>query len=448
MNVLSRRRFLAVAASRAGFVAIAPLAPMAPARARAAGANNRVHLALVGAGGRGTGLAAQLAKLDDVAFKYVCDPYAPNAARVARSLGELAAPAPRAVADLRRVLEDAELDAVVIATPEQWHSVATLWACRAGKDVYVEKNVALTIAEGRLMIEAARRHRRIVQVGFQNRSAPYARSARDYLASGKLGRIVHVKVYNLLPDTGPWQERQAASPPADLDWDLWLGPAPAVAYTPSRQTGWTNYWDYSGGVLSGDASHQLDLARLAMGDPPHPRGVHATGGRLAYDDRREVPDLQVITYEYGGFVMTCESGTFTPYMKKFTNEVRYGTQWPDWRQSATRIEIYGTRQMMYLGRHGCGWQVFEGDGKVVAEDKGYFPDKWHLPDFVDAVRSRQVPRGDVEQAHHSACLVHLGNLAYRLGNRRLAFDGAGEQFVGCPEADALAQPRQRAGYAP
>jgi predicted dehydrogenase len=278
------------------------------------------------------------------------------------------------------------------------------------------------------MIEAARKYNRIVQCGMENRSAPYALTARDYLRSGKMGRIEIVKVYNLLPDDGPWQPTPATAPPATVDWNRFLGPSPEVPFSAERLRHWANYWAYGGGTLSGDAVHQLDLTRLVLGDPDMPKAVYCKGGRFAYDDHREIPDVQVITYDYGSFVMTCDNGSFPSYMTKFKKEVRYGKTWPLWSQSSTRVEIYGTKQMMYLGRHGAGWQALESDGKVIAEDKGYFPDKWHQPNFIDCVRSRKEPNAPIEQGHLSACMVHLGNVAYRTGNRFLSYDSKKECF--------------------
>jgi predicted dehydrogenase len=304
-----------------------------------------------------------------------------------------------------------------------------VWACQAGKDVYVEKSPSLSVWEGRKMIEASQKYKRIVQVGFENRSGPYAATAREYIKSGKLGKIRLVKVYNLLPGGGPWKEEPPSPIPAGVDWDLFQGPAQERPFSVTRlRRSWGTYWDYSGGELSDDASHQLDLARMALGDPPHPKSVYCMGGRFAFDDKRETPDLQVLTYDYGDYVMTCECGTNQPYMKKFPPEVRVGTKWPYWPQSSCRIEIFGSQRLMFLGRHGCGWQVFEQDGKIVDQDKGYFPDKWHQPNFVDCIRSRKAPNADIAICHHSACLVHLGNAAYRTGNRLLGFDGNTEQF--------------------
>lgn len=440
MQPVNRRQFLGTSALAAGMLA----ATARPARAQKS-PGEKVVLGLIGAGGRGTSLAGGFNALENLEFKAVCDVHPARAAECARQLGKDRPRQPEVVGDFRRLLDDRDVDAVIVATPEHWHALATVWACQAGKDVYVEKNPSLSIWEGRRMIEAARRYRRVVQAGFQNRSAPYAATARDYLRSGKLGKVVLVKVYNLLQG-GPWNPDLAPAPvPAGLDWDRWLGPAPVVPYSPGRAN-WYDWWDYCGGVFSGDASHQLDLARLVLGDPGHPKSVVCVGGNQAYGSMRETPELQCVTYQFDEFTLTCDSGTATNMMRKSNQEERYGTRWPHWPTNNERIEIYGTRQLMYLGRHGVGWQVIETDGKVVAEDKGVHPDRWHQPNFVECIRSRQRPNADIEQAHYSACLVHLGNTSYRVGNRHLRFDAQEERFPNQPEANLLLRPRHREPY--
>jgi predicted dehydrogenase len=431
---LNRRRF---AAASAGVLTAAIMRGRSP--------NEKVVLALVGAGGRGPEVAWNTAQVENVEFKYICDVDDTRGHDITKRLEEKQGNRLKRVIDMREVFDDKDVNGVIVGTPDHWHSVATVWACQAGKDVYVEKNISMTIWEGRKMVEAARKYDRIVQCGTENRSGPYAVTAREYLQSGKLGRIVLVKVYNLLGG-GPWNPVPDTDPPPGLDWDRWLGPAPWVHYNPGRHHGWYHFWDYKGGALVDDGIHQLDLARMVLGDPPHPSTVYCAGGRLAYDDQRETPDLQVITYDYGNFVMTCESGSFTPYVKKFPTEVRYGTTWPNWPLSSCRIEIYGTKQMMYLGRHGCGWQVLEEGGKVVAQDKGYFPDKWHQPNFVECMRTRKRPNADPEMVHPSACLVHMANVAYRTGRRRLEFDGKTETFVNDDRANSFLKPTYRKHY--
>ncbi len=442
---LNRRRFLQSSATTTAALAAGAAWLTAPRRARAQSPGDRIVLALIGAGGRASNHASGMSKLPGVEFKYVCDVWKDRGTGIMKDLEKAQGHAPERISDMRRAFDDKEVNAVVIATPEHWHALATVWACQAGKDVYVEKNPSISIWEGRKMIEAARKYQRIVQVGFQNRSGPYAASARDYIASGKLGRIVHVKVYNLL-DGSKWEPKPDGPAPEGLDWDAWLGPAPYVPYNAGRHTNWHPWWDYKGGTLADDASHQLDLTRMVLGDPAHPRSVLCIGGNYAFQSKREVPEFQCITYDYGDYAMTCESGNATNYMRKFPGEVRYGDKWPHWPTSATRVEIYGTKGLMYLGRHGCGWQVVVEGGKVVDQDKGYFPDKWHQPNFIDCLRTRKQPNASIEVAHNSACLVHLANTSYRVGQKQLLFDGAAERFTNSDDANALLKPGYRKHY--
>jgi len=445
LGKMTRREF--VNASAKGSTALAAGASVLSLARPAPGgsANERVVLGLIGAGGRGSSLIQGMTQLENVETKYVCDVNAACGGGTIDNLEKLQGYAPKRVVEMREVFDDRDVNAVVVATPEHWHALATVWACQAGMDVYVEKNISLTIWEGRKMIEAAQKYKRVVQCGTQNRSAPYGFPAREYLASGKLGRVVHVKMYNMLPG-GSFRPQPDGDPPAGLDWDRWLGPAPERPFNPSRM-GWYDWWDYSGGgSMAGDASHVFDLARMVLGDPPHPKAVHCVGGRLAHDDACEIPDVQAVTYDFGQFTVTADVTSFPPYMKKSPGDVRYGDKFPFWPQNATRTEIYGTQGMMYLGRHGGGWQVLEADGKVVAQEYGYFPDKWHQPNFIDCVRSRQTPNGNLEQGHLSACLVHLANVAYRTGNERLEFDAQTETFVNNDRANDYLKPAYRKHY--
>lgn len=441
MKPISRRRFI----GSSTLATAAGAAIQFPSVIRAQNSAERIVLALIGAGGRGSSHASAMARLPGVEFKYVCDVWSDRGSATMADLEKVQPRGPKRITDMREALADKEVNAVVITTPEHWHALATIWACQAGKDVYVEKNPSMTVWEGRKMIEAARKYNRIVQVGFQNRSGPYAASARDYIASGKLGRIVHVKVYNML-DGSKWEPKPDSPPPPGLDWDAWLGPAPEVPYNPGRHQNWHPWWDYKGGALADDASHQLDLTRMALGDPPHPKSVLCFGGNYAFQSKREVPEFQSIIYDYGDYAMTCDNGNATGYMKKFPGEVRFGDKWPHWPTSACRVEIYGTNAMMLLGRHGCGWQVVVEGGKVIDQDKGYFPDKWHQPNFIECLRTRKKPNADIEQAHHSACLVHLANTSFRVGQRQLDFDAANERFTNNETANALQKNKGRKHY--
>ena len=441
MENINRRQFLNTSVRGAALgVAAVSLAPH-----RVLGANEKVVLALIGAGGRGSVVIQAMTKLKNVETKYICDVDDSRGGWAMQGLEEIQGYAPKRIIDMKEVFDDKDVDGVVIATPEHWHALATVWACQAGKDVMVEKNISRTIWEGRKMVEAARKYNRIVQCGTQNRSATYGFSAREYIKSGNLGRVVHVKVYHMLPGSG-WRPRPDSQTPAGLDWDCWLGPTAMVPYNLSRHRGWSSYWEYSSGMLGGGSTHQMDLARLVLGEPPHPKAVYCAGGRLAYDDKRQTPDTQVITHDFGKFTMTCEMLNFTPYNKKSQEDVRFGDKFPYWPQNATRIEIYGTKRMMYVGRMGGGWQVFEGDGKVVDYEYGYYPDELHNQNFIDCIRSRKRPNGDIEYGHYSASMSHLGNLAYRVGNKKLIFDAKTETFANSDEANKLLKPAYRKPY--
>lgn len=419
---------------------------------RIAGANDRIALAIIGAGDRGRGTIINCCKVNEnVVIKTVCDVNDVKAdktiAQVEKDLGYR----PARSRNMKDVFADKDIDAVWISTPEHWHALATVWACQAGKDVYVEKNPTINIWEGRKMVEAATKYNRIVQVGFQNRSAPYAFSARDYIQSGKLGKIVHVKSYNMLGG-GKWKPQADSPIPNGLDWDAWLGPAKKIPYNANihdmeSRGGWGNYWAFSGGVLADDASHVLDLARLVLGDPDHPKSVYGWGGNNAWGSEKETPEFQSITFDFGAYAHTCESGTATNYMKKTPQNIRMDPKlFPDWRTNATRTEIYGTEGLMYLGRHGGGWQVKGEDSILIAEGGGVFPDNDHQKDFIDALRTRRQPNGSVEQGHRSATLVHLGNIAYRVGNKQLRFDPKLERFIDNEDANKLVKGHYREGY--
>ena len=440
MSKITRRDFVGKSMKRAAVLAAGTSA--AGARlVRAGSANNRVVVALLGAGGRGRGVMRQMAALEDVECKYVCDLEDSRGAAAVDELTKIQGTAVTHTREMREVFDDKDVDGVLVATPEHWHALATVWACQAGKDVYVEKCISRKVAEGRKMIEAARKYDRVVQAGTQSRSAPYSAAARDYIKEGNLGEVLYVKVFNMLGGVYggyPLKRRPDSDPPPGFDWDKWLGPAPERAYNRGVHRNWHGYWDFSGGNSS-DGIHELDLARMAIGDPPHPKSVSCVGGRWKHDDDGHIPDVQIVTFQFDKMAISFENTGFTPVCTKTPGNIRAGNEFPYWPQNATRIEIYGTKRMMYLGRHGGGWQVMVAGGKVVDQQYGDVPDKWHIPNFIDCIRSRKRPNADVEQGHMSACLEHLGNIAYRTGNQKLVFDGASEAFVDNDDANRYIQ---------
>lgn len=446
---MHRRSFIHNMALGAAGIGLQPVFSVPQYRSAA----DKVVVALIGCGGRGRDVLSGIVRENEnVEVKYLCDvnETLEGVTQDIETYKTKQGYAPVFVTDMRKVFDDKDVDAAVICTPEHWHVLASVWALQAGKHVYVEKNPTLSVWEGQQLIRATKKYGKVLQIGFQNRSAPYAFTARDYIKSGKLGNIVHVKCYNMLPG-GKWEAVPDTAVPKGLNWDAWQGPAKAVPYNPNRHSmtsrgGWLDFWAYGGGALSDDASHVMDLARLALGDPTHPRSVYCTGGNVGFHSKKETPEFLNITYQFDGFDMTCESGSCTPYMTKEGREVRYGSKWPYWPQNSTRIEIYGSDRLMYLGRHGVGWQVMEVDGKIVDSDKGYFPDKFHQKNFIDSIRENKQPNGDVTQGHLSASLVHLADIAYRVGNKHLEFDSKAERFTNNEAANKLLKGYHRAPY--
>ncbi len=411
-------------------------------------ASDTLVLALIGAGGWGTHIIIEAARLNEnIRVKYVCDVDDTRGGRAIEELGKIQGFKPISVRDMRKVFDDKEVDGVIIATPQHWHALATVWACQAGKDVYVEKCISHSIYEGQKMIEAAMKYERIVQCGTLNRSADYALTARDYIKNGGLGQIVTVSAIELTNGPVPFNEKENTAAPDTIDWDLWLGPAPEVPYNVTRNKSWQYYWDYAGGYAFGQGViHQADLLRLALDNPGFPKSVYCTGGRYIYNDRRDIPDYQIATLDFGNFVMTLQGGEFTRYLAKTSEEIRFGKEFPRWQQNATKIEIYGTDRMMYLGVMGGGWQVYDKDEKLVASDKGIFPLKAHLKNFFDCMRSRNQPNGNIVEGHNSATLIHLANLSYRSGCKQLIFSPETETILNDSNARELAKPNNRSGF--
>jgi predicted dehydrogenase len=403
--------------------------------AEPAAASDKVVVGVMGVGARGTQLTGFFASRPDVEIAYVCDVNAERLPGAVKVVKDKKGKTPKTVGNFQRILEDKNVDALVCATPDHWHGLATVLACQAGKDIYVEKPASHDLWEGRKMVEAARRYNRVVQVGMQNRSGSYCATARQLIQLGKLGSVHLVRVYNMLKRT-PVEPTPDSTPPEGLDWDMWLGPGPLRPYNPKyfRRV----FWDFNGGIITDDGVHQLDLARAVTG-LSFPKAVHHAGGKLNFKDIAETPDTSVVSFDYEGLTLVFEETWWTPYMVKIPNTIRESkTEYPDWYPFiGTRIEIHGDSGMMILGRHGGGWQVFDRDGKKMASDKQTFSDMQaaHVENFVDCIHSRKRPNSDIEQAHISAALCHMANISYRVGNRKLLFDCAKESFVHDQEAN-------------
>ena len=423
-----------------GTTTTVPLA--AAAVAQVPGANDRVNVALIGCGTRGMHVARLMAQVPGVAFVAVCDVYEPNAAAAKRWAGAGC----DSYSDFRKVLDRKDVHAVLVATPDHWHAIPAVLACRAGKDVYVEKPIAHNIREGRAIVDAARKHDRVVQVGTQHRSAAHYREAARIVRSGELGQVRMVRVWNytnMFPrGIGKVED---SPPPAGLDWDFYLGPAPAVPFNRNRFLGtfrW--FWDYAGGFITDWGTHRLDSVHQVMGVDA-PLSVSATGARYDLKDGAETPDTLLATYEYPGFVLSYECcqlnghgvGGRTPGRKY------YRARGPDDRPHGEAF--YGTNGTLFSDR--LGFEVYpelDPDARGVApkprmmrvEATGPDATDEHTKNFIECVRSRKKPVADVEIGHRSSIVPHLGNIAARTG-RKLRWDAAKEEIPDDPKASAL-----------
>ena len=263
---------------------------------RILGANGRVSVGVIGTGNRGSQVWETVLAEDDALPVAACDVYEPHLEKALSMANGRA----KAYRDFRDLLEHRPMDAVLIATPDHWHAIQTIMACRAGLDVYVEKPLSLTVAEGRKMVEAARKHARVVQTGSQQRSGPHYKEAVDLVRSGEIGTVHHVEAgmeRNSMPGFGTPED---AAPPADFNYEMWLGPAPTKQYNPLRghyHFRW--FWDYSGGQMTNWGAHNIDIARWGL-DCEWPDSVSGCGGRYAIRDNGETPDVQEVVYEVEG----------------------------------------------------------------------------------------------------------------------------------------------------
>jgi predicted dehydrogenase len=437
MATLHRREFLEHS-KKAGLGLAAGLTILADARsARSYAANEKLTLALIGAGGRAGGLGPNFAERGDCQFAYVCDVNMKSAEGLSKKIEDVQKKPPKPLQDFRKMLDDKSVQAVVIATPDHWHALATIWSCQAGKDVYVEKPPTHNCWEGKQMIAAAKKYQRVVQVGTQCRSAAYAMSAKKYLADGKLGNVYFARIMN----QKSWPNVPMAADsdtPAGLDWDMWSGPAPMGKYNPTLHRRWNHFWRYSSGDIINDAIHQIDLARWVLG-VEIPKSVYCSGARYEKNGAFETPDTQMVIYDFDNMTVNFELTLFTPYMLKIAPNIRESlTEYPYWPQCATRTEIYGTKGLMILGRHGGGWQVFDRpyheQAVVKDQDNGKFPDPEHKENFVRAVRRQEPPNAPIEEGHKSVLMAHYATISYRLGGQKLVIDPKTEEVTGNPEA--------------
>jgi predicted dehydrogenase len=400
---------------------------------RAHGANDRIVAGLIGCGGRGRYVANFMREAPGVEFAAAADVYLPNAEKAREWAGGSAA----AYQDFRRLLDRKDIDVVLVATPDHWHAGATVLACQAGKDVYVEKPLAHNVREGRAMVEAARRHNRIVQAGTQHRSALHFREVQKLVQSGAIGRVHFVRVWNYVNMAPRGIGREPNLPvPDGLDWDFYLGPAPKVPFNRKRFLSTFRWFrDYAGGYITDFGTHRFDTVHQIMGATA-PKTVSAAGGRFYIDDAGDIPDTLQVTYEYPGFVLSYES--------TFLSGHGNGGRLPGMRYYGMKGQWDRPNGQAYYGTNGTilcdriGYEVYpdakpEEKAPEHAQMNTSDATRLHTARFIEAVRSRQKPEADVEVGHRSTTVPLLGNIAYDTG-RKLHWDAVTEEVTG--DADA------------
>jgi predicted dehydrogenase len=477
-NEITRRNFTSRTASAAAAV-VAGGAALGGGEAAAApvvsrrvvGANDRLVLASIGIRGQGNSLKRGFARLPGVEIKTLCDPdenLYPSRAKD-EALEDLPTFKPGYEQDLRRVMDDKEVDGVIIATPNHWHALATIWALQAGKHVFVEKPSAHNVWEGRKMVEAARRYGKMVQVGTMNRSRSEVRQAMAFLHGGGIGKVYMARglcfkprpsigkypdgplgpgeTYKLNVETTEEQPRWDAAYLEKVDYDLWLGPAPERPFNRSRfHYNWHWHWAYGNGDTGNQGPHQFDIARWGLDKSEHPVSVSSYGGYFGPPASQNTPDTQTSLFRYADGAIL-EFGT----RGQVTND-----------EGGQRIGnlFYGTEGWLFIDGNGRDWQSYfgrkneKGPGSdAPPETGGSDPlvltsiEGGHYQNFIDAVRAndRSILTSEIEEGHLSTALPLIANISYRVG-RELRFDGQKEQFVGDDEANALLKDDYRAPF--
>ena len=441
MSDLTRRNF-----SRAAGLATAL------SYSRILGANDKVRMGFIGLGNRGDQVHDAFLEHGDSQTVAICDlreDYLDFAAKKSRAT-------PKRYKEYKQLLEDKDVDAVAIATPDHWHALMFVDACRAGKDAYVEKPLSLTVAEGRKMVDTAERTKRVVQVGIHRRSAKFLQEAAEFVRSGGLGQVTVVKGHHIQNEypNGIGAARDVP-PPSEQDWDRWLGPAPKVPYNRNRTFyNFRWFYDYSGGQVTNFGVHYMDMLRWCLGQDA-PRAVVAMGGHYAIKDNREIPDTLEALWEFDG-----------PALMVFD---QYNANSAPANIQGAEMELRGTRGTMYL--HSNRWEVVPEKSTEVlfgsrtpldrVTEKAYGPSKkpvmearsgkgsadtaFHARNFIDCVKSRGKCNCDIVTGHLSTSATLIANIALKTRSY-LLWDSKAERFTNNPPANRYLNYQYRAPY--
>jgi predicted dehydrogenase len=416
---VSRRDFLAATAATGAVLA-------APA-VHGAQKNKRFRAALVGTGWWGMNIFRTAISSGDVRAVAMCDVDEDQLNPAAAEVEKLTGTTPKKYKDYRELLAKEQPEIVVVATPDHWHPLCTIAACKAGAHVYVEKPVGHTIGEGRAMVAAARASDRVVQVGTHRRVSPHNVWGIKFLREGKLGKVGMIRAF-VHSGGGPGQLTPDEDPPAGLDWDMWCGPAPLRPFNRAiHPKGFRQFLDYGNGTLGDWGIHWMDHI-LWFSDEKYPKMVSSCGGRYVRQDNADAPDTQVVQFQFDTFTAAWEHR-------------RYAANHAE--KHLLGICFYGTEGTLHIGWRNDGTTFYPRTGSqkpVNVPPKLHAPDSQNIPelwaDFVDSIRTGRRPVCDIEIGHRSTCLSLLGMLSLKIG-RSVRWDGAKEQVVGDPLANRL-----------
>ncbi len=392
MADIHRRGFLTTAAATGATLALTT----ASSAAAVQGANNRLVVGVMGTGGRGTGLATAFAQLPNVEVAYCCDVDQTRADRAVAAVNKAVNRQPRSVSDFRRILDDKQVDILIVATCNHWHAPAAILACAAGKHVYVEKPCSYNPREGELLVQAARKHNKRVQMGNQRRSWTGVIAAIDELRKGAIGRVYLAQSWysNNRATIG---RGRAIEPPKGLNYELWEGPAPHRVFRSNYlHYNWHWFWHWGNGELGNNGIHTLDLCRWGLG-VDYPTRIVSTGGRYRFQDDQETPDTHTVSYEFEGRKqitwegLSCSRQPNRPYLCLFHGET-------------------GT-----LAFADSGYTIYDAAGKETRREKVQAGDGPHFANFLAAIRNGARLSSEIEEGHKSTLLCHLGNIAHRTG---------------------------------
>jgi predicted dehydrogenase len=430
MQPISRRRFLKRSCAGTAWPLLGGL--VIANSGHSFGANDKIRVGLIGCGGMGKGDLATFLLNPEVDCPVLCDVDERQLGDAIKLVEAKRQVRPQVTKDFRRVIERSDVDVLLVATPDHWHALPTVLGCQAGKDVYVEKPLARSIGEGRAMLDVARDTGRIVQMGAHRRSSPTYAQAIEFVRSGQLGKVGLVRAWAYLDWIKPIGHPADEAPPAGVDYDFWLGPAPATPFNPNRfHFNFRWFWDYAGGLMTDWGVHLLQVLLWAMGSEP-PRTIMSSGGKYVLDDNSETPDTQITVYDFPTYTMIWEH-------KVGVGLGLYNRPWG--------MAFVGTEGTLVINDE--GWEVLVEHRKASLEPQkhppGTDPRPAHVRNFLDCVKSRQPTDENLEVGHHISTVAHLGNLALRT-KRRITWDHANERILNDPEADQLVSVNYRAPW--